>query len=87
MNLVTVTTTQRMSTSYTASGRPSIAAAFRKIKLLVGGYLGISVFAMAAIVLMRHHSGGVIRVGDPVEVLDTAEPLTADGQLISGQGP
>ena len=54
-----MTTTQRMSTSYTASSQPSIAAAFRKIKLLVGGYLGISVFAMAAIVLMRHHSAEV----------------------------
>jgi len=49
-----VTTTQSMSTSYAALGHPRTAAAFRKIKLLVGGYLGISALAVVAIVLMRH---------------------------------
>jgi hypothetical protein len=52
-------TTQRITTSHAASGQPSSAAAFRKIKLLVGGYLGISVLAVAAIVLMRHHPAEV----------------------------
>jgi hypothetical protein len=55
---VTVTT-QSITTSYAAFGHPSTAAAFRKIKLLVGGYLAISVLAVVAIVLMRHHSAEV----------------------------
>ena len=54
-----MTTTQSMSTSYAALGHPRTAAAFRKIKLLVGGYLGISALAVVAIVLMRHHSAEV----------------------------
>jgi hypothetical protein len=49
-------TTQRITTSHAASGQPSSAAAFRKIKLLVGGF---SVLAVAAIVLMRHHPAEV----------------------------
>jgi hypothetical protein len=48
-----------MSTSNAALGHPGTAAAFRKIKLLTGGYLGISALAVVAIVLMRHHSAEV----------------------------
>ena len=54
-----MTTTQSMSTSNTALGHPGAAAAFRKIKLLAGGYLGISALAVVAIVLMRHHPAEV----------------------------
>jgi hypothetical protein len=34
---------------------PRRTAAFRTVRLLVGGYLGISVLTLAAIVLLRHH--------------------------------
>jgi hypothetical protein len=51
--------TQRTSTPAAALDHPRTAAAFRKIKLLVGGYLGISVLAVVAIVLLRHHSAEV----------------------------
>ena len=54
-----MTATQSMSTSSAAFGHPRTAAAFRKIKLLAGGYLGISALAVVAIVLMRHHSAEV----------------------------
>jgi hypothetical protein len=56
---VTVTTTQSITPSYTAVGHPGTAATFRKIKLLLGGYLGISALAVAAIVLMRNHPAEV----------------------------
>jgi hypothetical protein len=46
------------TTSYT----PDTAAAFRKIKLLIGGYVGISLLGVVAIVLMRQ---------DPAEVNST----------------
>jgi hypothetical protein len=55
---VTVTT-QSMSTPHAAFGHPSTAAAFRKIKLLVGGYLGVSVLALGAVVVMRQHPAEV----------------------------
>ena len=51
---VTVTTT-----SYAPVSQPNTAAAFRKIKLLVGGYAGISLLGVAAIVLMRQHPAEV----------------------------
>ena len=54
-----MTTTQSMSTSNAALGHPGTAAAFRKIKLLTSGYLGISALAVVVIVLMRHHSAEV----------------------------
>ncbi len=54
-----MTTTQRMSTSNTALGHPGTEAAFCWIKLLAGGYLGISALAVVAIVLMRHHPAEV----------------------------
>jgi hypothetical protein len=52
-------TTLRTSTPAAALDHPRTAAAFRKIKLLVGGYLGISALAVVAIVLLRHHSAEV----------------------------
>lgn len=42
-----------------AAGHQSAAATFRKIKLLLGGYLGVSVLAIVAIVLMRQHPAEV----------------------------
>ena len=51
--------TLRTSTPAAALDQPRTAAAFRKIKLLVGGYLGISALAVVAIVLLRHHSAEV----------------------------
>ena len=52
-------TTLRTSTPAAALDHPDPPAAFRKIKLLVGGYLGISALAVVAIVLLRHHSAEV----------------------------
>jgi hypothetical protein len=52
-------TTQCTSTPSAALDRPRTAAAFRKIKLLAGGYLGISALAVVAIVLLRHHPAEV----------------------------
>lgn len=54
-----MTATQNMSTPHAAFGHPRTVAAFRKVKLLVGGYLGISVLAVVAIGLLRHHSAEV----------------------------
>ena len=51
--------TQRTSTPAPSLDHPRTAVAFRKIKLLVGGYLGISALAVVAIVLLRHHSAEV----------------------------
>ena len=42
-----------------AAGHDRAAATFRKIKLLVGGYLGVSALAMIAIVLLRQHPAEV----------------------------
>lgn len=52
-------TTQSLNTPYATCGRPGTAAVFHKIKLLLGGYLGISVLALGAIVLMRNHTAEV----------------------------
>ena len=52
-------TTQSISASYAPTGQPNIAATFRKIKLLVAGYLGVSLLGVVAIVLMRHHPAEV----------------------------
>lgn len=52
-------TTQGTSTPPAVLGRPRASAAFRKVKLLVGGYLGISALAVVAIVLLRHHPAEV----------------------------
>jgi hypothetical protein len=38
---------------------PNTTTAFRKIKLLVGGYLGVSLLGVAAMVLMRRHPAEV----------------------------
>jgi hypothetical protein len=38
---------------------PATRTAFRSVKLLVGGYLAISVVTLAAIVLLRHHAAMV----------------------------
>ena len=38
---------------------PRSRSAFRTVKLLVGGYLGISILTVVAIVLMRHDSAAV----------------------------
>ena len=47
------------TTSYAPVSQPNTAAAFRKIKLLVGGYAGISLLGVVAIVLMRQHPAEV----------------------------
>jgi hypothetical protein len=52
-------TTQRTSTPSVASDHPRTAAAFHTIKLLAGGYLGISALAVVAIVVLRHHPAEV----------------------------
>ena len=52
-------TTQSINTPYANFGQPSTVAVFRKIKVLLGGYLGISVLALGAIVLMRNHPAEV----------------------------
>lgn len=52
-------TAQTISASHATSGHPRPAAAFRKIKPLLAGYLGISVLAVAATALMRHNSAEV----------------------------
>lgn len=52
-------TTQCTSTSPAALNHPRTTAAFRKVKLLACGYLGISALAVVAIVLLRHHPAEV----------------------------
>jgi hypothetical protein len=52
-------TTQCTSTSSAALDHPRSTAVFRKVKLLAGGYLGISALAVVAIVLLRHHQAEV----------------------------
>jgi hypothetical protein len=52
-------TAQTISASRATSGQVRPAAAFRMIKLLLAGYLGISVLAVVAIVLMRHDTAEV----------------------------
>jgi len=52
-------TTQCISTPSAALDHPRTTAAFRKVKLLSGGYLGISALAVVAIVLLRHHQAEV----------------------------
>jgi hypothetical protein len=42
-----------------AAGTATTAAVFRRVKLLVGGYLGISALAIVAIVVLRHHPAQV----------------------------
>ncbi len=39
------------------NGQPDTAQAFRRIKLLAGGYATLSVLTLAAIVVLRHHAG------------------------------
>jgi hypothetical protein len=77
-----VTTTQSMSTSNGALGHPGTAAAFRKIKLLTGGYLGISALAVVAIVLMRHHSAEVNSSVWTHGILVAASALVAFGLAV-----
>lgn len=52
-------TTQCTPTSSAVLNHPRTTAAFRKVKLLAGGYLGISALAVVAIVLLRHHPAEV----------------------------
>jgi hypothetical protein len=54
--------------------RPEARAAFRTVKLLVGGYLLLSVAAFAAIVLLRDHRS---LVNDAVWVRGTIVALTS----------
>lgn len=77
-----MTTTQSMSTSNAALGHPGTAAAFRKIKLLTSGYLGISALAVAAIVLMRHHSAEVNSAVWTHGILVAASALVAFGLTV-----
>jgi MFS family permease len=51
-------TTQTITTEHATFNQPSTAA-FRKIKLLTVGYLGISVLAVGAAALMRNHPAEV----------------------------
>jgi hypothetical protein len=57
--MTTQTTTTTNSTEHATSGQPGTAAVFHKIQLLLGGYLGVSVLALVAIVLMRNHTAEV----------------------------
>jgi hypothetical protein len=50
---------QQVFTPSAAFDHPRTAAAFRKVKLLAGGYFAISALALVAIVLLRHHSAEV----------------------------
>lgn len=50
---------QRTSLPPVAADRSQAMADFRAIRLLAGGYLAISVLAVAAIVLLRHHPAEV----------------------------
>ena len=77
-----MTTTQSMSTSNAALGHPGTAAAFRKIKLLTGGYLGVSALAVVAIVLMRHHSAEVNSSVWTHGILVAASALVAFGLAV-----
>ncbi len=77
-----MTTTQTMSTSNAAPGHPGTAAAFRKIKLLTSGYLGISALAVVAIVLMRHHSAEVNSSVWAHGILVAASALVAFGLAV-----
>jgi hypothetical protein len=52
-------TTQSITTEHAPLSQPNAAAAFRKIKLLAGGYFAISVLAVVAIVLMGNQSSSV----------------------------
>lgn len=52
-------TIQHTSVQGAALSDPHAAAAFRKIKLLTGCYLGISALAIVAIMLLRHHPAEV----------------------------
>lgn len=54
-----MTTQTTTTTEFATSGQPGTAAVFHKIKLLAGGYLGVSLAALAAIVLMRNHTAEV----------------------------
>lgn len=52
-------TTQCTSTSSAALDHPRTTAAFRKVKLLAGGYFVISALALVAIVVLSHFSAGM----------------------------
>lgn len=51
--------TMLQSAPSATAGHQRAAVTFRKIKLLAGGYLGVSVLAMIAIVLLRQHPAEV----------------------------
>jgi len=75
-------TTQRTSTPPAAVDHPRTAAAFRRIKLLAGGYLGISALAVVAIVLLRHHPAEVTSAVWTHGVLVAASALVAFGLAV-----
>jgi hypothetical protein len=54
-----MTTQTTTTTEYATSGQLGTAAVFHKIQLLLGGYLGVSILALGAIVLMRNHTAEV----------------------------
>ena len=72
-------TTQRTSTPSAAVDHPRTAAAFRRIKLLAGGYFGISALAVVAIVLLRHHPAEVTSAVWTHGILVAASALVAFG--------
>ncbi len=75
-------TTQRMPAPSAALDHPRTAAAFRRIKLLAGGYLGISALAVVAIVLLRHHPAEVTSAVWTHGVLVAASALVAFGLAV-----
>lgn len=77
-----MTTTQSMPTSNTALGHPGTAVAFRRIKLLAGGYLGISALAVVAIVLLRHQPAEVTSAVWTHGILVAASALVALGLAV-----
>jgi hypothetical protein len=75
-------TTQRTSTPSAAVDHPRTAVAFRRIKLLAGGYLGISALAVVAIVLLRHHPAEVTSAVWTHGILVAASALVAFGLAV-----
>ncbi len=75
-------TTQRTSTPSAAVDHPRTVAAFRKVKLLAGGYLGLSALAVVAIVLLRHHPAEVNSAVWTHGILVAASALVAFGLAV-----
>ena len=75
-------TTPRTSTPSAAVDHPRTTAAFRTVKLLADGYLGISALAVVAIVLLRHHPAEVDSAVWTHGIMVAASALVAFGLAV-----